>query len=124
MGQPGSGLKVGYLGVWGSLGLDSRWVSWVRLGLDSRSRSVSWVCGAAWVWTQGRLAGCMGLDSRWVSWVRGAALVWTRGGHGLAGCAWVWTQGRLAGYVGQPGSGLKVGYLGAWGSLGHGLKVG
>ena len=45
VGQPGSGLKVGYLGVWGSLGLDSRWVSWVRLGLDSRSRSVSWVCG-------------------------------------------------------------------------------
>ena len=65
--------------------------------------------GAAWVWTQGRLAGCVGLDSRSVSWVCGAAWVWTQGG--LAGCAWVWTQGRdrLAGYVGQLGSGLKVG---------------
>ena len=43
VGQPGSGLKVGYLGMWGSLGLDSRWVTW-----------------AAWVWTQGGLAGCVG----------------------------------------------------------------
>ena len=82
---------------------------WGSLGLDSRS--VSWVCGAAWVWTEGGLAGC--------------AWVWTQGRDRLAGyvglspdpgCpthpgnhpAWVWTQGRLAGCVGQPGSGLKV----------------
>ena len=32
----------------------------MRLGLDSRSRSVSWVCGAAWVWTQGGLAEYVG----------------------------------------------------------------
>ena len=45
VGQPGSGLKLGYLGVWGSLGLDSRSVSWVR---------------GALVWTQGGLPGCVG----------------------------------------------------------------
>ena len=43
VGQPGSGLKVGYLGAWGSLGLDSRSM-WGSLGLDSRS--VSWVYGS------------------------------------------------------------------------------
>ena len=44
--------------MWGSLGLDSRSVSWVYIGLDSRW--FSWVCGAALVWTQGGLPGCMG----------------------------------------------------------------
>ena len=76
--------------MWGSLGLDSRLVSWMY----GSGLKVGYL--GAW--------GSLGLDSRWVTWVRGAALVWTQGG--LPGC------------VGQPGSGLKVGYLGAWGSLG------
>ena len=44
-GCVGAAWVWGYLGVWGSLGLDSRSVSWVR---------------GALVWTQGRLAGCVG----------------------------------------------------------------